>query len=331
MSENSPHDDFDEILDHETAEADVFDEPEEVVEDAAAAPPPQPAGQSGVPTGVAADDYDFVKRVFVQVKDVDFRTPPPPPPKGLSGPDKKMHDLREKVRRLERDLARVGYVWTHKQAEVDAIDTIINTKEAERQSAVTRYEKMKEAASRAAAEQRDAVERLNGELVVLHAAHDALQAQTQEMQSRHEEAAADLTRRLTQQEQEKAALLVDFRQKIEAAQTAFNSLREQSTRNSANLEAQLKARDENVTALDREGVQLKATLSERDLTIDTITREGAAMRAQLEKRITDLEGESARLSREIGGAQVELKQLQESYEKRGQEIDRLKQQLTSTA
>ena len=336
VSENSPTDDDElasiDALSDGDVEPELVDDAHDVTDEVQAGAsadgtPPPPPTMTRRPTEVGVDDYDFIKRVFAQVRDVDFRTPPPPPPKGLSGPDKKMHDLREKVRRLERELARVGFVWTNKQREVDAVDSIIKNKEAERQSALSRYTKLKDAATQAAAEHRAEIAEFRGNISQLESTRDSLQQQLEQVTQARDKAHIDFTARLTAEETEKATLHAEFKRKIEAAGVAFNTLRDQSTRTIASLETQLRLRDEQATKAEQELQSTKTALGQAEGTIESLRRESAAVKADLEKRVSDLEAENAKVSREIGGAQAEMRQLQELHDARGVDIERLKEKL----
>ncbi|OGQ83285.1 MAG: hypothetical protein A2289_08215 [Deltaproteobacteria bacterium RIFOXYA12_FULL_58_15] len=282
----------------EDEEPEVVDEAE-FVEDAPPEPTPQGLMPPQRPTLSAApvmeeitpEDRGFINRVFIQVKDVDFRRPPQLPSKSLTGIDKKMHFLRERVRELERDLARVGYVWATKQREVDAVEKIITSKESERQTAVQRYSQMKDQATRAAAAHRAEADDLKGRLAALESEKAKLQ-----------EDLATVGGKLAREEQEKAALIAEFRKKIDEAQTAFTLLREQSTNAIADLSGRLGTTqvelEQTQTALaEREmaAAGLTDTVAERDATIAQLQGELESARVDLTERRQDLERQHAEL------------------------------------
>ena len=91
---------------------------QDVIEDLDPLGPPSAPPAQLPASKVTSDDLEFVERAFAQVEHVDFRAPTTPPKGRLTGIDKKLFDLREQVRRLERELARVGYIWTQKQEDI---------------------------------------------------------------------------------------------------------------------------------------------------------------------------------------------------------------------
>ena len=278
-------------------DADVFDDPEAEPEnvEAEAELETVEAGSLDAGSEVTADDMEFIRRVFSQVKDVDFRTPPPPPPKNLTGPDKKLGDLREMVRRLERDMARVRFVWVHKQEQVESVDAIVNSKEAERAHAVHRYQQLKDQAKRAVAlakEEANAVRALLGTLTTKKAELEETLARTQAAAQQME---YDLRERIAKQEAEKAAMSADFRNKMEAAQAAFQQLRDQSTRNMGSLEAQLKARDESLTGVRAALKEQQGKVTERDATV-----------SELRQRVTELETRQQSMTEQLTAAEAKL-------------------------
>ncbi len=232
------------------------DEEPEVIDEAQlveSAPPPRKLGEAGlVFEEITIEDAEFIQRVFAQVRDVDFRTQlPPPARKPPAGMDKKMQFLRDKVRELERDLARVGFIWRVKQQQFDAVDQIVRTKEQERASAVQRYEQMKDQATRAAA--------------VLNEAQMEI---------------ATLKAQVERGEQERLGLHADFRAKIEAAQSAFNEIR-----------ARLIAEQEGAGRLRQELEDARLSVSSRDQTLTTLQDEAAQTRGDLEARLGRAESE----------------------------------------
>ncbi len=265
------------------------------------APPPPPPARVLAPTldSITPEDWEFIKRVFNQVRDVDFRAPPPPPPrKALSGLDKKMQFLRDKTRELERDLARVGFVWRTKQQQVDAVDQTIAAKEAERATAVQRYEQIKDQATRASAQARTEAAQQAARIQDLEATANGLEGQLNKLKRESEQTISSLTARLTKEEQEKVALIAEFRSKIEAAQAAFTQLRDGSARTIGELETKVGTLDQalvdsqaSVAARDMTLDEQSRTLAERDHALQALNNEIAAVRAEFEIKVAHLEAE----------------------------------------
>ena len=125
-----------------------------------------------------------MRRIFAQVRDVDFHAPPPQAARGLLGPEKKVADLRDHVRRLERDLARLAAIWDVKDAQIAALDAILDSGAAQRRELEGRAERADTARRRAPRQQaeevlghRALVATLSGKRAELEAAVGALTAQ----------------------------------------------------------------------------------------------------------------------------------------------------------
>jgi predicted nucleic acid-binding Zn-ribbon protein len=304
------------------AEADVVDAADMVQPAADSTPPPRREllALPNVPE-VSAEDREFMQRVFVQVRDVDFRAPPPPPPKrDLAGPDKKIASLRQTIHELERNLARVGYVWQALQQRYDSVEGIVAGKEAECAAAVERYQQIKELSSQAATRDHAAIESLKKQVSELMVAGSLSQRDLANLRAESERTIADLTARLQKSEQEKAALLNEFRTKMESAQQVFTQLRDQSARAVSEIEARAKAREE----------ELSHKLSERDATLSSFASEMANIRTQQEGYVTDVKEQLRAREQELEAARSELKsaraewtQLGEQHDRRKQEMDRL--------
>lgn len=317
------------------------------------------------PTDLNAEDRDFMARVFNQVKDVDFRSPPPPPTSNLGGVDKKMADLRDRVRKLERDLARVAYVWSLKNHEIANIDEILDAKNKERNAAIAGYQQLKSYASKATASYQEELAALRHELVQLQSARDML---TQDLQAARQ--------RIAELEQERANNVVDFRTKMESAHNAFQQLQAHTARMTQHAEATIRDQAQEIAQLKSTLAATQVTLQEREQAVvliqdkqrkqameaeinhnDLATARGAIRKLEsrlhereatmnglladlgrakneLEKRVREAqdnvrqrEGELTRRSQELHLCQSELRQLAESYERRRAEILSLEGQL----
>lgn len=337
--------DFD-VLD--AAEPELIDEAELLHEAQPGTAPPQRPTRAAMPQleQITPEDREFINRVFNQVRDVDFRSPPPPPPrKSLAGLDKKMHFLREKVRELERDLARTGHVWRVKQVEVERVEQIIDAKEAERSAAVQRYQQIKDQATRAAQQSRAEIDQLKAHVADLDATRNGLEGSLARLKSEHDRHVAESTARIEKEEREKQALVADFRAKIEEAQNAFAQLREQSARaiadlekrleeTRADLEGRLQATQQELETSQGALREARETIEARDNTIAELEQTLAQTRADLEGRIGSLETDlgSARDAQAATAAQLaerdqtvatltaELASTRQSYEERVAEL-----------
>ena len=84
-----------------------------------------------IQSSLSSDDVEFIGKVFAQVRHVDFKAPAPEGNPRLTGIDKKLFGLREQVRKLERDLSRVSFVWSLKQSEIDSAADWVRAKDEE--------------------------------------------------------------------------------------------------------------------------------------------------------------------------------------------------------
>jgi len=343
--------------------ADVIEEPEFVEADAAPppmTPPPQRAAAAAMPEvpEVTALDREFLQRVFVHVRDVDFRAPPPPPPRrDLTGPEKKIAALRQSIHELERDLARVGFLWGTVEQRYASTEALIAAKEGERVAAVERYQQIRDLAGQTATRDHGAIEAFKKRVAELEAVKSAREAELLALRQEAERMAADLSGRLTKSEQEKTALLAEFRSKMEAAQQAFNQLREQSTRaiseqdalvrqrdeqlgektvalatSEANLaeatraleegRVAIGARDEELVRLKDQRTQLVERLAERDKTLASFAAEMASSRTQQDAHI-------AELKETIRAREAALATTQDEVKSARREFDQLAAQMTT--
>ncbi len=294
-------------------EPELIDSTEAIEDDSPPPPPPKRVAFDSAPSMPAITDQDreFVQRVFLQVRDVDFRAPPPPPPrKDLAGPDRKIAALRQNVHELERDLARVGYVWGSLQQQYRAADELVRAKEADREAAIARYNQIKDLSGQTAMRDRAEIDALKHQVAKLEARRVALEAELSSTQALAAE-------RQQRSEQEKAAMMADYRANMEAAQQAFNQLRDTSGQAILNLETALKQREEELDtrsrALDEATVSLADRTSELEVARATLAEQEAALvaaRAEQARQETALrEG-----SRSISTLTDELTRLREQHE-----------------
>lgn len=323
--ESAPDDEPEVLDDVELVEAGDDGEPmeAELLDDGDAVPPPRPPDAGEAFEDISPADREFLSRVFRQVAKVDFRAMPPPPSRGLTGLDKKMAGLREDVRRLERDLARVAHIWRIKQVQVEKVEAIIAHEQAKRTQADSRYAKIKAQAARAASDHRTQAAQLGATIEQLEQTKAAVEDQlTIALRNLEEQTGA-----AQKQREENAALVANFKQKIAQAQEAFNHLREQSTQRIGTLENQLHEREqayetldrergEEVAALNSEIVLLNEKLEEREATITRVTTELSEVRGVLEPRVADLEGDVGRLESQLDTSLANAKSLEETVAQR---------------
>ncbi len=281
-----------------------------------ALPPPAPLAEADVQfvasaEDISAEDQAFIDRVFDSVRDVEFVSPPPPPPKNLTGVDKKMQSLRDTVRRLERELARVGHIWRIKQKRVAEVDSIIQNEASARQQADHKLAQTKEHAARAAAAARAEIDRLQQQLAQLGAEKVE---QARDFEKRDEARAAEIAKleeRIAKEEREKASVVADAKHKLEQAQTVFKDLRDKSTQVIAALEAQVRKLEEDLQAARDSTSSMGKRLADREQTIKVLTDEMTQARADFTDRLDALKRElaakseeAARLTREIEAKQA---------------------------
>lgn len=332
---------------------------DDLVEASDAPPPPSAPQKKAVFSLPAMDavtmlDREFIQRVFVQVRDVDFRSPPPPPPKrDLAGPDKKIALLRQKIHELERDLARVGFVWGALQQQYESIDKIVASKEAERLAATERHTMMRDQATRAASAHKAESDALNQRVNDLSESKAVLEIELGKTKAVAQRDAQEAAQKLAKSEQEKAALMQDFRGKMEMAQNAFTQLRDQSMRAVADLEGRLAARDKEYTdkQVELEGSQaevlalkgrvadfeqqvserdtklttasedkarLVERLAERDRTFSTLTDEMARTRTQHDEYVQELRASVKSREDLLDAARTEVSSARDEFKQLGE-------------
>lgn len=277
---------------------------------------------------ITEEDRVFIHRVFNQVKDVDFRSAPPPPPrKNLAGLDKKMQFLRDRVRELERDLARVGWIWSIKQRQVDAVDQLIDAKEQERASATERYATVRDQATRSAQAFRAEEARLNNVINEGVAANSQLQGELANLRIEMDAAIEQLNIKLEQERDEKNQLMADFRGKIEHAQGVFNELRETSTRNIADAEARVAGLTNELTSTQNDLTSARQRIDELSAGLTTAEAQGVELTDQLGIANRDLESTRAALAErdtQLGSTNDELSRVRSELES---ELARTKSEL----
>ena len=77
------------------------------------------SGSNPIHSVLTSDDVEFIEQGFFRCDTWISKHLSPENPR-LTGIDKKLFGLREQVRKLERDLAHVAYIWGQKQQEIDS-------------------------------------------------------------------------------------------------------------------------------------------------------------------------------------------------------------------
>jgi hypothetical protein len=193
---------------------------------------------------ISHDDSAFIRRVFETVKEVEFRAPPQPPSRGLTGPDAKLQKLRETIRRHERDLARVRYVWGIKDRRIQQVDGIIEQHRARQEQSDRRYDQIMEQAQRAAQESKARSAQLESRIDEQHHKEvDQLRAMDN-LRQEHLAQVKELGKRIQNDTQKTEAYVSDVQQRMQDTADAFNKLRNQSADEILKLERQLRSTEE---------------------------------------------------------------------------------------
>ena len=175
-------------------------------------------------------DTEFLARLFHQVKGVDWRAPMPPPPRHLLGPEKKMYNLREQVRRLERHLSRMAGIWADKEAAIREVDAIVAQKEQERYRAVMRLEGAEKQAQQAAAKFRDDIMALQALVQTLSGHRSDLQDQLQREEQRRRREVSALQDSLQRSNDERRQLTQTLQARTEEAKQRLTQVQQEAAR-----------------------------------------------------------------------------------------------------
>ncbi len=230
---------------------------------------------TALPTvAVSSEDEEFIDRVFSQVRDVDFRAPPPPPV-ALDGHEKKIGDLREKVRKLERDLARIGHIWSVKHQQINALDDILAKADVARNDALQTSRRVKEQAINVVTAYKQQAQAAQALAQTLGARKAELEINFQRLSEDHAQMSSRLTEQVAKLEREQARSTDEYRQKLENAQETFVHLREQSAHHLGMLQAQLQAREEQTARQQEEISRLQRLVDERDATLEMVRTSAA--------------------------------------------------------
>ena len=183
-------------------------------------PVPAEASHAGAPPGageaVTDDDIAFAARILSRTQGVDFRSPmaPTPVPEGT---DRATAKLRDRVRELERHLARLAHVYAGRQREFEVADGRVAQAEAERQSVEQDLQRLRQHFDEERERWRE--QRAEREMQL-----DAQSRRAETAEARLQEAAEEVARLREQGKAQEAA----FGGMLKQAQDAFTQLREQS-------------------------------------------------------------------------------------------------------
>lgn len=310
-------------------------------QDSVSPPKLQHAETVGMMGEITAEDEAFIRRVFQQVRDIDWRGVPPPPSRAAAGMDKKMAVLRDQVRKLEREMARVGYIWAVKWAQVEKVDAILAGKEAERQTATARYEQIKAQGTRAAQAHKRELEVVARRIQDLEAQVAQWQDKLRALDSQKQQELGVAAQALAEAQSEIAVLTSDFRLQKETLEAETKAACDKFTNEEAHLKERLSDRDALVAQLNQDLDDFKARISKKDAAIEQIEAafasaqaEGAGFREAWEAEQnsrTQAQGESKELRARAQDLEKKIADLDTKLEAREQTLETLAKQLAEKA
>ncbi len=293
------------------------------------------------------DDLAFAQRMLSQTRGVDFRAPPPKqkPPEGV---DRTTALLRDKVRELERHMARMAHVYGARVRDFDGAaarlkeledsrreleQKLVEEREnwraqkAEREGQVSSMTQRAQNAEARLAESGQEVQRLRDELKqkeqgfggMLKQAEDAFNAlrdQSAQAIANYERAVAEANRRVQQAEEDRLRLQAEL--EGFKAQVAGKSVMEGEAGGMiSDLRGQLLGKQEEAEQLRAQVTELREVL--RRAEHDLAERDGrhAAVLQQLQAEFKVQEDQ--RLQR-IERIKEDVLKLRTAYEERGQEL-----------
>jgi len=229
------------------------------------------AGMPVIAEALTDDDYAFAGRMLARTRGVDFRAAllPSPVPEGT---DRAVGKLRDRVRELEHNLARLAHVYGGRCREFDAAAAQLTELESVR-NALTQE---RERARLAGAEQQAQLESLASRRADVEA---RLQATADELGRAREEAKA------------KEA---SFTSLLKQAQDAFVQLREQSTQAAAYYEKRIADQDRQL----QEVGELRGSGQHANNKIAELTAQASELQAHVASYKGALEAAEARHAEE---------------------------------
>lgn len=291
-----------------------------------------PHGANPIQSSLSSDDVEFIGKVFAQVRHVDFKAPVPEGNPRLTGIDKKLFGLREQVRKLERDLARVSFVWCLKQSEIDSAAEWVRAKDEDLLRSQKHFEEASDKLSnveeelvalrsQAAADKgelEEKVEDLQDESKNLKLNLLALQ---EELDKEREdwaaeiESAHDVTARKSEQaaqESQRSQRAYDALKGLSQSEKEAHALQQQSLRlQNAELQERLTQVEIHEIELHRSAVQTTAELKQRSAQLEANSKTVLLLKVQIEALETSSKEEAVRAQEASEKLRAELQALSE--------------------
>ncbi len=290
------------------AEADSASDIQIEVSTGDAAPAPLPAEAT-----ISQDDLDFAQHIAAQTRNIDFRSPPSNRP--AEGADRTTALLRERVRELERQLARLAYVYAVRARDYDLREHQVAEHETRRQSVESEMQRLRDHFN----EERS---RWTTQRSEHEGHHSNLAQQVTELQAHLNEVSGEASRlrdELMRKEQ-------SFTGMLKQAEGAFSALRDQSARGLQALERQLQEQTIRSQKEEQETSRLRAELDASrqrlEVAMSSTGNKGPAASEEVQHRL----GEVERLLGERVALAEELARLRAEVTARQAEVDRLRQE-----
>jgi hypothetical protein len=189
------------------------------------------------PTGELTDeDFAFAARMAEQTRAIDFRTPfVPSKTHEETGAERTVLVLRDKVKELERNLARMAAVYAKRAWTFDAAEGQIRSLEAIKASLAKDHERLRQHVAEEKERAKAEMQARTDQLKSTEKSSDELQARVVELTNEN----SQLNKEVERREQARAEMERTFTAMLKQAQDAFNALRDQSTRALGDYERQL--------------------------------------------------------------------------------------------
>jgi len=274
--------------------------------------PSAPAKMEPPKGALTDDDFAFAARVAEQTRGTDFRTPfVPTRATDDTGAERTVLTLRDKIRELERNLARMAAVYAKRAWTFDTAEEQIRDLEAARASIEKDHERLREHLTEE--KERAKAERAARESKLAGTEKDAteLQAHVVELTASNAQYAKEIERRdLARTEMER-----NFTAMLKQAQDAFNALRDQSARALGDYERQLnesraqtQAVQSELLMLNQEAVALRQRVQQADGDAPRMEQALTAQSAQFLEEKQQWVAQHAQLTQELTLAREEMEQ-----------------------
>lgn len=309
-----------------------------------------PHGSNPIQSSLSSDDVEFIGKVFAQVRHVDFKAPTPEGNPRLTGIDKKLFGLREQVRKLERDLARVSFVWGLKQSEIDSAAEWVRSKDEE----LLRSQKhLEEASDKLSSVEEELVavrtqtttekneldekiadlqdESKNLKLNLL-ALRDELDKEREDWAAQIESAREDSSKKLEQaaDEFQRSQRAYDALKGLLQSEKETHSLQQQSLRlQNADLQDRITQSEIREIELHRDHVQSATELKQRSAQLEANSKTVALLQTQVEVLETAAKENSDETSETTERLRSELTLLQDNHAAQGSKLQDVQAELAS--